>query len=177
MNHRLSLYLACEAVLYLWLRGLSAATLLRLSPHEELLSVSPQLRLRLRPPPRPGNRPLHGCRCRSPTCRALQRAPAGLAVPPAELLRTLTLVFSDVVEARSPVETGAGGAGVRLPCNTTTRVTTRLTNISCGHSAAQTETKRKSFMNWIKNIQQRNWCSNKSCSAFLRRPGHGRPVV
>lgn len=49
----------------------------------------------------------------------MRRAPADVAVPAAEVLGALTLVLPDVVKTGPPVQTGAGGAGVRLPCRDT----------------------------------------------------------
>lgn len=53
------------------------------------------------------------------TRRCLRRAPADFTVPAAEVIRALALVLADVVEAGPAVQTGAGGAGVRLPCEKT----------------------------------------------------------
>lgn len=59
------------------------------------------------------------------TRRRLRRAPADFTVPAAELIGALALVLADVVEAGPAVQTGAGGARVRLPCEKTRKLQTQ----------------------------------------------------
>lgn len=64
------------------------------------------------------------------TRRCLHRAPADFTVPAAEVIGALALVLADVVEAGPAVQTGAGGAGVWLPCIMQRRINIKSCSIN-----------------------------------------------